>query len=215
LRSCDEDNDSIPKINYSIRCTDKGWGIELSELIRNCLLGFIWVNSSPINKSRKIILENFELVKYALIFLVLAIFSWWMSIRSDPKHEECQILASQVDQFIKTNIASDEKLNFIAKVVSFCSKTDPPSFLLTLMLFVAPMATMIFGPHLVYQLIKFPTYRFIIFTEQSKRRRDKYFQKINDQKTFWVVTIVVSLIVGILGNYIFTQLSHFFKGLHN
>jgi hypothetical protein len=211
LENKDESKDLTPRIDYSIRCTDKGWGIEIAELIRNCLLGFIRTNSSPINKLRKLILENFELVKYSLFFLTIVAMSWFSSIQTDPKLKECRILASQADKFIKANISSNEKLDFIAKIVSLCMQKDSPSFLYIFLLTIAPLVAVIFGPNLIYRFIKFPDYRFLIFTEHSKRQRDKYFRKINEQRTFWIVTILISLIIGILGNYIFTWLSHLFR----
>ena len=59
-------------------------------------------------------------------------------------------------------------------------------------------------------MIQLPNYRFLLFTEESKKARDEYFRKLADRKTFWIVTVLVGLIIGLLGNYIFTFLSNIF-----
>jgi|GEM_PF-6275605 len=58
-------------------------------------------------------------------------------------------------------------------------------------------------PMIVYKSIKLPTYRFLLFTEKSKKKRDEYFRKMNDRRTFWVVTVLMDLIIIIIVNYLF------------
>ncbi|NES73619.1 MAG: hypothetical protein F6K24_54760 [Okeania sp. SIO2D1] len=46
-------------------------------------------------------------------------------------------------------------------------------------------------------LIKLPTYRFVLFTEASKKKRDKYFRRISNRKNLLWIVIVAGFIVGV------------------
>ncbi|WP_202219631.1 hypothetical protein [Okeania sp. KiyG1] len=50
---------------------------------------------------------------------------------------------------------------------------------------------------LILWLIKLPTYRFVIFTEASKKERDKYFCRVSSRINFWWIVVVAGFIVGV------------------
>jgi hypothetical protein len=211
--SSDSESDQglIPRISYSIRCTDKGWGVEIAELTQNCLSSFIKINhSSTINKLRKTIIENITLVKYSLTLLIFAIFSWYISQSSGSNFKECENLGLQVDNFLKSSPLVDKKLDFITKLVSSCTKSTPTSPFLLFFITLAPAVTVVLGPSLICRLVQFPSYRFILFTEASKRQRDQYFHTVRDRKKIWIASGLGSLTLSVLGNYIFKFLSSIF-----
>lgn len=203
-------SDKIPKISYSARCTDKGWGIEITELIRKYFLGFTKTNTSFWIILRRKIIENFKAVEYSCMLLAyfFLIGLTWQS--SETGLTECRSLSGQSSQFVKDNISIDEKIDFLVQLVSACNSKVSSfiSFVLPMLLF---FATAFLLPILIHKLVQLPNYRFLLFTEASKSRRDEYFRKINDRRSFWVVTILVGLIIGTLGNFAFTWLISFFR----
>ena len=201
--------DKVPKISYSARCTDKGWGIEITELIRKYFLGFTKVNTSLWISLRRKIIENFKTVEQSCTLLAYFFFIGLTLQLLETGLKECRSLSGQSSQFVKGNIPIDEKIGFLVQLVSACnSKESSISFILPILLL---FATAFLLPILIHKLVQLPNYRFLLFTEASKSRRDEYFRKINDRRSFWVVTILAGLIIGVLGNYIFTWLISFFR----
>jgi hypothetical protein len=56
----------MPRIDYSVRCTNKEWGIEITELVRRCLSMFIKTSSSSGVNIRRWFIENFKLMNFHL-----------------------------------------------------------------------------------------------------------------------------------------------------
>jgi hypothetical protein len=196
----------MPRVNYSVRCTDKGWGIEITELVRKCLSSFTKTNSSLGSALRQKIVENFNLVKFACLVLFYLAFCMWMLQLFEAGMQECRNLSGQRSQYTKGTISINQKMDFLIQIISACSSQNSPSES-----FIIPLFSLFAGylllPPLIYSVIKLPNYRFLLFTEASKKERDKYFRQMNDRKTFWVITVLIGLIIGILGNYIFTWLT--------
>lgn len=200
----------LPKIAYSVRCTDRGWGIEITDLIRRCLAKFIKIDSSLSISLRKKIIENFISVQSSCLFSFLVFIILWTWRVLDSGTRNCQNLLSQADQHIQNEVTIDRKLDFLTRLVSACSEDKASVVSAMLPMFLAFVVTFLL-PFIVYILIQLPSYRFLLFTEESVRNRDKYFRKINDRKTFWMVTIFLGIVVGVIGNYFFTWLSNIFR----
>jgi hypothetical protein len=196
----------LPRISYSIRCTDKGWGIEITELARRCLSSFTKTNSSFGSVLRQKVVENFKLVEYSCIALSYLAFIMFMFQSSETGMQECRNFSGQGSQYAKSNISVDQKINFLIQITSACN-SQRSSFVLFIFPMILLVASYFILPQLIYKLIRLPDYRFILFTEASRKARDEYFRKINSRKTFWVVTVLIGLIIGVLGNYIFTWLT--------
>lgn len=196
----------LPKISYSVRCTDKGWGIEISELVRRCLSSFTKTNSSLGSVLRQKILENFKLVEYFCIALSYILSFMLVFQSSETNAQQCRNLSKQGSQYVKGSMPVNQKVDFLIQVVSACN-SQSSSFIS----FVIPTFSLLAGyfllPPLIYRIVKLPDYRFLLFTEASKKERDEYFRKMNDRKSFWIITVSIGLIIGILGNYIFTWLT--------
>jgi hypothetical protein len=133
----------------------------------------------------------------------------WKSL--DIGLQKCQSLLTQVDHFVKDGIRLDEKVNFLLKLVSNCEQRTSISFISFILPLLGMLAGVYFLPILTYKLIQLPSYRFLLFTEESRKKRDGYFRKMNDRKAFWMITVFIGLIIGILGNYAFTLLTNIFR----
>jgi len=204
-------SDKAPEINYSVRCTDKDWGIEITELIRRCVLKFIKVGSSPTIILRQKIVENFKLVELSSLLLNISVT---FSILFQPLEmgaKACNSLANQVERYIDSGFSLDNKIDFLIQLVITCYPKNVSSFTSLFLLSIIPL---FFGtfvvPLLIYKLIQLPNYRFLLFTDESKKQRDVHFRKLADRKTFWIVTILIGLIMAIVGNYAFRFLTKIF-----
>ncbi|PSB17147.1 hypothetical protein C7B76_10330 [filamentous cyanobacterium CCP2] len=195
-----------PKISYSIRCTDKGWGIEITELVRRFLSSLTKASPSLGNALRQKIVERFKLVEFSCLGLAYVTFFILVFQVSEVPMQECRNLSGQGIQYIENNLSIDQKIDFLIQIVSACNARS-----LSFASFIIPMLSLAAGslllPPLIYNLVKLPDYRFLLFTETSKKERDEFFHKMKDRKTFWIITVLMALIIGILGNYIFTWLT--------
>ena len=203
----------IPKVSYSVRCTDKGWGIEIAELIRKYFLSFAKTNDSFWISLRIKVMEKFKLVELSCVSLSYCFMIMFIFQALETSLKKCQILSDQSSQFVKDNILINEKIDFLIQLVNSCRNSEGLSrsssiYFVSVFLFLA-MAFLL--PIFINKLIQLPNYRFLLFTEASKRKRDEYFRKIKNRTSFWMVSVLVSLIIGILVNYIFTWLISFFR----
>jgi len=203
-------SNKFPRISYSVRCTDKGWGIEITELIRRCLSNLIKTNYSLGNALRQKVLENFKMVEYSCWFLSFMIMTMLMSQFADTEMKECRSLSGKGSQFTKDNVLINEKIDFLIQILSACHSSSPSFFFFPIMQIVFVAIWMLL-PILIYNLIKLPDYRFMLFTEASEKERDEYFRKTNDRKTFWIVTLLIGLMIGVGANYIYSWLTTFFR----
>lgn len=204
----------MPRVAYTIRCTNKGWGVEIAELVRMSLLKFINTDLSIITAIRRKIIEYFDLVELTCILLgFLAIFSsTFFSTSSESRN--CQVLVEQTGTFLGSAQSVDAKLDFVVQLIAACEKQASPS-LLTFLIVISPFVLLgicAFAlPILIFRIVQLPNYRFFLFTEGSKKERSNYFRRMKDRKTFWVITVLIGLIIGVLGNYIFNFLTGIFR----
>ncbi|MDY7004479.1 MAG: hypothetical protein SWX82_11105 [Cyanobacteriota bacterium] len=205
--------DQIPKISYSIRCTNKGWGIEIAELVRNCITGFVKTDV-PFAGFRRNAMENPIVLgnpSFILCFLLLLIFFW---IYTEERLTSCRIFSDKTGQFIGTNIPLGEKVDFLIKFFDTCREMNSTEGLIFFVVALLTLNTSFLLPMLILRLIKLPTYRFVTFTEASKKERDKYFRRVSNRKNFWWIVVVAGLIIGvsasILASYLLEWLGNTF-----
>ncbi|NEP82014.1 MAG: hypothetical protein F6K39_30045 [Okeania sp. SIO3B3] len=209
--------DQIPKISYSIRCTNQGWGIEISELVRNCIKGFVKTDVPFAGFRRKVIeiLEEFPLsFFYLLLFLVLPF------IDSKDNSTSCLNLSDKISQFLGDNISVGEKVDFLIKFVNACdpktseTKDSINFFFLIGIIFTLIVLTFVLLMLIIW-LIKLPTYRFLLFTEASEKERDQYFRRVSSRRNFWWIVVVAGFIVGvsasIFSSYLLEWLGNIFS----
>ncbi|MGD1809256.1 hypothetical protein ACP6PL_28010 [Dapis sp. BLCC M126] len=205
--------EQIPRISYSIRCTNQGWGIEIAELIRNCIKGFVNVNF-PLANFRRKAMENplvigipFFILSYLLCFIFVFPF-----IYSEEGLANCLSFSDQIGQFIGENILLGEKVDFLIKFFNTCQAIDSKKELIFFLVALFSFVPSIFSTQLIIKLIKLPTYRFLLFTEESKKEREKYFTRISWWKNFWLITVGVGSILAflnrLLGNYLLEWLGN-------
>jgi hypothetical protein len=215
--SSDLSSVQTPKIIYSVRCTNKSWGIEITELIRKTLL-ILFKN----NKS-----SHFRLTRKAsdpplfafFVFLSLFVGNFYLGITIYRKvliklgFDTCIILMDKAKIYAeKTDkLEIEKKINLILQISSDCRDSDLSSSLTYVLCLIGSMTLSSFLTIKFFELIQPPEYHFILFTEESKKVRNEYFRKIKDKRIFWVVTILLSVLIGIisgvLGNYIFSFLT--------
>ena len=206
----------IPKISYSIRCTNQGWGIEIAELVRNCIIGFVKTNVSWTGFRRKA-MENSKVVELPCLIFGYLLFFILFWIHSKESSKSCLSFSYQIGQFVENNIPLGEKVDFLINFFNACQKIYSTESSLYLLL---PSLFLIFAyfilPKLIIGLIKLPTYRFVIFTEASKKERDQYFRKVSSRKNFWWIVIVVGFIIGvsasIFASYLLEWLGNIISG---
>ncbi|NER07647.1 MAG: hypothetical protein F6K17_36340, partial [Okeania sp. SIO3C4] len=191
--------DQIPKISYSIRCTNQGWGIEISELVRNCIIGFVKTDV-PFADFRRKVMEYPSMVEFSSLGLSILLIVLFSLIYLGENSKSCSIFLDQIGQFVGDNIPLGEKVDFLIKFFNACevitSKNSISSMFLFLY-FLFLVFTIFLAPQLILILIKLPTYRFVIFTEASKKERDKYFRRVSSRRNFWWIVVVAGFIVGV------------------
>ncbi|NET26597.1 hypothetical protein [Okeania sp. SIO1I7] len=207
--------DQIPKISYSIRCTNQGWGIEIAELIRTCIKGFVKTDV-PFAGFRRNVMENpimLQILTLILSYLLsfVFIFLW---IYSEERLTSCSSLSDKIGQFVGDNIPLGEKVDFLIKFFNTCQAVDSTEHLILFSVVLFSIFLSFLLDILILRLIKLPTYRFLLFTEASKKEQEKYFSKISGWRNFWLITVGVGSILAffnrILGNYLLEWLGNIF-----
>lgn len=206
-----------PKINYAIRYTDRGWGIDISELIRKCLGRFI-NNSVSFLSLRKILIKNFQFIYIAfflfwMIIIMSVLLIWNQSLLQGIRGERCDSLSEQVEYFLNSGLDLEKKVDFIINLISQChysSTSSVESFFRIFSQVVLLIATMLLTasiPFIVRKLIELPSYRFILFTKESERKYKTYLRRKDERKSWWISSVLTALLIGILASYIFGFLS--------
>ena len=209
---------TLPKINYSVRATDRVWGIEITDLIRRVLSNCINMELSHYSKIRRGIIKNFGLIVFPL-WLLLCFGGALIQLRLESNNLTlCRELSEKSSEFTTNTVPINEKVNFLIQFLDACNasasnyETSSSSIFLLVILGIIPVWILMLV--IIYILIKLPAYRFILFTEESRKERDKYFRNQKNRKTFLTITIIVGLIVGvfsgIFANYIFAWLRNIF-----
>lgn len=131
------------------------------------------------------------------------------NIYSEEGLVSCSSFSNKIDRFVGDNIALGEKVDFLINFFNACKTSELTMFsmifgLTFLSVFLSSILSI-----LILILIKLPTYRFLLFTEASKKEREKYLTRISTiswWKNFWLVTVFLGSIIAflnrILGNYL-------------
>jgi hypothetical protein len=194
--------ETSPQILYSIECTDKTWGIEIAELIRRHLTKSVKLYSYPYFKFRKLATENLfrAYFLFPMAFLAYKLFT----IASSLATNLCNDFIAKKAGFMGEDISINKKVDFLINAVSYCNtKIDMPSNIfndipIILAAFIAPL--------FLYLAIKLPNFRFILFTDESERKRRKYFKDL-DRNNLIIWTILGSIICSVIASYAFQYLS--------
>jgi hypothetical protein len=214
----DEKSRSINKISYSVRCTNREWGIEIATIIQNFLSSSNKVRSSFLTSLRHKVIASFDLIELLFMTLGLVFMLFFISHLTEINLTVCRQLSSSIGENIKDSIDINQKINFIIKIVSACSKgTESTS---SPFLFILPLiSALLFGviiPALTYKLIQLPNYFFLLFTEESKKAREVYFRNVKNRQVFWWITIFAGIVTGtfsgVMGNFIYPLMIKFFTG---
>ncbi|NES05386.1 MAG: hypothetical protein F6K22_22735 [Okeania sp. SIO2F4] len=198
--------DKIPQISYSIRCTNQGWGIEIAELVRNCIIGFVKTDVRFAGFRRKIMKDSIVVLIPSLIlsFVLCRVVLW---ILSKEILTSCSSFSDQIGQFLGENILLAEKVDFLIKFFDTCAvkglNEDISIFFFAFFyIFTSLLLTI-----LMLWLTKLPTYRFLLFTEASKKEQDEYFSKNSSRKNFWLMTVLVGSILAFLNRILWNYIS--------
>jgi hypothetical protein len=204
------------KIIYSVRCTNKSWGIEIAELIRKTLLMLFKSNNSLYFIRRKSSQSTifFVFVTACILICFSYIFRKGIIILGI---ESCSSLMDQAKSYIEKDVKLEQKINLILQLSSKCNGSigfgdGSTIYVILLVVFVFLSVALSFALALkIVELIQPPDYHFILFTEKSRKVRKEYFRKLKGWRIFWAVTISLGLILGItsgvIGNYIYSFLT--------
>ncbi|OZH54785.1 hypothetical protein AFK68_08735 [Hydrocoleum sp. CS-953] len=92
--------DQIPKISYLIRFTNQGWGIEIAEIVRNYIIGFVKIVDVPFAGFRRKVMENpivLQIPSLILGFLLSLVLLW---IYSQESLISCWNFSGKIGQFV-------------------------------------------------------------------------------------------------------------------
>jgi hypothetical protein len=194
----EESSDSKPRISYSIECTDKTWGIEIAELIRKCLAKSMKLNLYPYFKLRKVITENFFRT-YLLVPLFLLCYKLF-TITTSASTKACNDLIAKKASWIGESISTNRKADYLIDAISYCNnKVDTSSLLLKDLPIIFAILIL---PFLIYFVLKLPNFRFMLFTDESERKRHKYFKDLSRNRTV-IWTLLGGIICSVIASYIF------------
>ncbi|MGD1701223.1 hypothetical protein [Dapis sp. BLCC M229] len=204
--------DQIPKISYSIRCTNQGWGIEIAELVRNCIIGFV-KTYLPFAGFRRKAMENpimLQIPSLILGFLLSLIFLW---IYSRESLISCWNFSDKIGHFLGENVPPGKKLDFLIDFFNTCKVIDSKQDIILFPLSLFSLFTSLLLAQFILRLIKLPTYRFILFTEVSNKERNEYFSKISGRKNFWLTTVIVGSILTLLNRILWNYISEWWGNI--
>jgi hypothetical protein len=149
---------STNKLNYSIRCTNREWGIEIATIVQNFLSHSNKVRSSFLTSIRHQIIERFDIIEFLFTTLGLMFMLFSLTYLTERNLTMCRELSSLIENNTKDSVDIESKINFIIKIVSACSRGTELS--LSPFLFVLPLiSSFLFGiiiPALIYKLVQLP-----------------------------------------------------------
>jgi hypothetical protein len=180
------EEDEYPTINYYVRSTNKSWGIEICQLIDQCLRTFKTLHASRYSEFRLLIIyfsipiRLLILGVYNALFYVLKYYPATFQFQTP-----CLSLVAESDKYIETGIPIERKVNYLIQTISACNQNSvPPSVPQVATVFLFSFIISVLTFHLIYELIRFPSSHFLIFTEESKKIRNKYFSKLSEKNLF-------------------------------
>ena len=197
-------------ISYSVRHTNQTWGVEIAELIRKYIMGFVKTDV-PLAGFRRKVIENIK--GYNTFFLILAfllsfVFLW---IYLQERLTSCRSFSDQIGQFVGENILLGEKVDFLINFFNTCQAMALKENVIFLLFtfFSLIISSLLSGwiSGLIYGLIKLPTYRFLLFTEASEKEKEKYFSRVSFWRNFWLVTVALGSIPAFLNRILWNYIS--------
>jgi hypothetical protein len=189
---------SRPQISYSVECTDKTWGLEIAELIRKCLTKSMKLKSYPYFKLRKVITDNF--FRTYLFFPLLFVVYKLVTIINSSATKTCQNLIAKKSSLIGKGTTIEQKADFLIDVVSYCNNKVDTSF--SILKELPIILAVIVSPFLIYFILKLPNFRFMIFTDESERKRQKYFKDLSGNRMIFG-GLLSGIAASVIASYIY------------
>lgn len=205
----DADNniENVPRITYSIRSTIPNWGMLVAQRIKlvlesNCLVEIGFQN---INLFIRHSLKHVGQISPLLIvtFLVGSIF--WDS-RKAPSQESLEL--EQIRNLFESMpevLADSQKIDYLLSFARYeILKSSPTASIpqAILFLFYISLIFLLLASSISF-LLKIPGWRFILFTEKSKREKKMKMKRYKQLELFSVSGILLTIFLSIFANYIF------------
>lgn len=199
------EDDDIPVIYPSygqfrliIKHTARTWGADIEALITHQINSIL----SPSSKFREFIRRRSEKIGLftGLLFLISSLAGIFYYTRSFNKNE-----INNITDFVKKNKAIDGKLDYL---LNYIAQNNQNLFFLKSLLFivVSILIAIILGVWVDSQADN-KTKSYLILTREAKKNRDIQIKK-SERKAYWFwASIVLSILTGILSNYVFKWLT--------
>jgi hypothetical protein len=177
-------------IKYEVRHTARTWGIDIESLIRSFLKNFI----SEDNKFMKFVKNNNS--KIGLLTFVLIILSYvYTFIKSINNY------SSELMDKINSNSSLEEKIDSLTRIIvtGDWNKFSIISFLILLGAIIIAILLGIW----VSATLEVDEISYLLFSDESQKKKDKIERSKKRQWGMFILSLVTSIICGLLSNYIF------------
>ncbi|MEM1242588.1 MAG: hypothetical protein AAGI45_22385 [Cyanobacteria bacterium P01_H01_bin.26] len=191
------DGVEIPKVNYSIRCTEKTWGADLTEIIKAALKANIVHGDFFLN-------FRTSLIKASIPFFYLA----WIAVNSNMWDKVREFQGKEflnLDNILGNSVDNSAKLDRLVIIVR--EGLFPPSHYLILTMIISFVVVGLSYLCFCY-LIRPSTYQFILFTDKSKSEKRKILNRDRIFTTLSIFGLLMNIVCGIVANYIFAFLTN-------
>ena len=195
----------IPRISYSLRYTERSWGLDLSVLLQNVLLSIL-KPKEMFFEWRRILLNDFP-NSYLQIFLPIS-FSYGLVLSILFIYRLRKLYLGELkklewEKYLENRAAISEKIDQLLRERLIENSLYEDIYIITIFYFMIVLVLIFIISICIYHLIKVEDYKFILFTSKSRREKKKYFSR---KKKVWLASIIgipLNILIGIAANYAF------------
>ncbi|GEM_PF-5952075 len=191
----------LPRISYSLRYTERSWGLDLSVLLKNVLLSILKPKETFFELRKNLSYPD----PYYIIITILPIFFLFRIILTINKNSShlTELEKLELEKYLGNQASVSEKIDQLLRDRLIANSIDIGKNIGETLYFLILCALTLIVFICVYHLIKIENYKFILFTSKSRREKKKYFSR---KKKVWLASLIgipVNILIGIAANYIF------------
>lgn len=196
----------MPKINYSIRYTERTWGYDLAELIKSNLKSDI-VHQPYLMNTRKLLL------KFLLPIFIIAYVALFIESSKAILTIRIGSLLNNLDSFLGSTVEIESKLDYLLRLVHLVASRSlflsVGDYYIIYMLFsmIIIAIILVLSWFFMFYLISPSVYKFILFTDHSRKEKNKILRRDTKYTIISIIGLLMNIVYGIVANYIFKILT--------
>lgn len=187
------------QIHFNIDHTARSWGVDIENMLTNQIESLI----KPDNKLKSFVRRHSSRISlsFAIIVFLTCIIGAF-SITNNFIKKEIETVSSFVDSN-KHNI--DEKVSYLTSYIASGSSSQH-YFKVGVFLLIAIIISIAFGTWIDETASRNSEPSFLVLTRKAKLHRDAVIENMKNKWLWFFASLIISIVTGLLANYIFKLL---------